>query len=52
VPTARSSKCLNGSHNCHDVIQPRRDAEEMDLPPDTFGLVAAPDDRPQAAPRR
>ena len=40
------SKYLNGSRSCHDVPQLRHYAEAMDLPPETFGLVAAPDDRP------
>jgi hypothetical protein len=40
------SKYLNGSRSCHDVAQLRHYAETMDLPPETFGLVAAPDDRP------
>jgi transcriptional regulator with XRE-family HTH domain len=36
------SKYLNGSRSCHDVAQLRHYAEAMDLPPETFGLVAVP----------
>lgn len=42
------SKYLNGSRSCHDVAQLRHYADAMDLPPETFGLIAAPDDRPAA----
>jgi hypothetical protein len=40
------SRYLNGSRSCHDVAQLRHLAEAMDLPPETFGLVAAPDALP------
>jgi hypothetical protein len=40
------SKYVNGSRRCHDVTQLRHYAEAMDLPPETFGLIAAPDDLP------
>ena len=40
------SKYLNGSRSCHDVAQLRHYAEAMDLPAETFGLIAAPDDLP------
>jgi hypothetical protein len=40
------SKYVNGSRRCHDVAQLRHFAEAMDLPPETFGLIAAPGDLP------
>src|SRR6266566_6019400 len=40
------SKYVNGSRRCHDVTQLRHFAEAMDLPPETFGLIAAPGNLP------
>ena len=38
------SKYVNGTRYCHDVVQLRRFAEAMDLPAETFGLLASPPD--------
>ena len=40
------SKYVSGARRCHDVVQLRHFAKALDLPPETFGLVAAPDDDP------
>jgi hypothetical protein len=40
------SKYLTGSRQCHDIAQLRHFAQVMDLPPETFGLVASPEDPP------
>ncbi|QIS19557.1 helix-turn-helix domain-containing protein [Nocardia terpenica] len=37
------SKYLSGTRTCRDVGQLRRFAQAMDLPPETFGLLEAPD---------
>jgi hypothetical protein len=40
------SKYVSGARRCHDVMQLRHFAQAMDLPPETFGLVAEPGDWP------
>ncbi|MGW0245507.1 helix-turn-helix domain-containing protein [Nocardia goodfellowii] len=37
------SRYLTGSRTCRDVVQLRQFAQAMDLPPETLGLLAAPD---------
>lgn len=37
------SKYVSGARTCRDVEQLRRFAQAMDLPPETFGLLDAPD---------
>lgn len=41
------SKYVSGSRQCHDVVQLRRFAEAMDLPPETFGVLRAGTSNPE-----
>ncbi|MFI5782646.1 helix-turn-helix domain-containing protein [Nocardia sp. NPDC051570] len=41
------SRYISGARTCRDVLQLRRFAQAMDLPPETFGLLGAPDEAQQ-----
>src|SRR5438874_2165742 len=42
------TKYLNGTRPCRDVDQLRRFAQAMDLPPETFGVLTAPNQLQEA----